>query len=143
LPVSLFTNEQKKAHVMAYLAAPYGSRAVYLREHGLPYWKLRCWRAQVFADTLEYGLVPRQGWVMSGEQAAFVTRLTGELNALREQLAQQQAAHEKAMAAKDAELAVQAGAVDALGKAIELLHHAGAGKSSPVQRDRAADDPAG
>src|SRR4028118_578473 len=110
----MFTNEQKKAHVLAYLAAPYGSRGVYLREHGLPYWKLRCWRAQVFADTLEYGVVPREGWAVSGEQAAFVARLTGELDALRARMAQQRATHEKAMAAKDAELAVQAGAVDAL-----------------------------
>ncbi|HLO61631.1 MAG TPA: hypothetical protein VK165_01565 [Azonexus sp.] len=133
---SMFTVEQKREHVLAYLAAPYGSRGRYLGEHGVSYRQFRVWRAQVFADTLEYGLVPRGGLAVTAEQSAFVARLRAELDALREQVAQQQAEHEQALAAKAAELAVQVKAVDALGKAIEILHHAGAGKSSQPQ-DRA------
>lgn len=102
----------------------------------MSYRQFRVWRAQVFADTLEYGLVPRGGLAVTAEQSAFVARLRAELDALREQVAQQQAEHEQALAAKAAELAVQVKAVDALGKAIEILHHAGAGKSSQPQ-DRA------
>lgn len=77
-----------------------------------------------------------EGLAVTAEQSAFVARLRAELDALREQVAQQQAEHEQALAAKAAELAVQVKAVDALGKAIEILHHAGAGKSSQPQ-DRA------
>lgn len=135
----MFTVEQKREHVLAYLAAPYGSRGGYLREHGVSYRQFRLWRAQVFADTLEYGLVPRGGLAVSSDQSAFVARLKNELDAVRQQMAQQQAEHEQALAAKAGELAAQVKAVDALGKAIEILHHAGAGKSSQPQ-DRAAGD---
>lgn len=88
----------------------------------------------MFADTLELGLVPRGGSGVSSEESAALARLIKQNQALQEQLAAQQAEHEQAMAAKDDDLAVQLRAVDALGKAIEILHQAGAGKSSQQHR---------
>lgn len=88
------------------------------------------WRSQVFADTLEVDLVPRGGSVVNVEESAALTRLIKEKKALQQQLAAEQAEHEKALADRDAELAVQRRTVDALGKAIEFLRPDGEGKSS-------------
>jgi transposase-like protein len=135
---SLLTAEQKRGLVYAYVAAPYGSKGEYLREHGVTDRQMRTWRAQVFAGTLELGLIPRGGAMVSPEESAALARLIKENRSLQEQLAAQQVEHEQAVAAKDAELAVQLRAVDALGKAIAILHHTGAGKSS--QQHRAEED---
>ena len=72
----------------------------------------------------------------SREESAALARLVRANEALQQQLAAQQARHAQAMAARDAEVATQRRAVDALGKAIEILHRSGAGKSS---QDSAAD----
>jgi hypothetical protein len=92
---------------------------------------MRQWRSQVFAGTLELGLIPRGGTVVSMEESAALARLIREKQALQERLDAALAEHERAIAAKDAELAVQQRASEALGKAIEILHRAGAGKTSP------------
>ena len=72
--------------------------------------------------------------MVSAEESAALARLIKENQSLQEQLAAQQVEHEQAVAAKDAALSVQLRAVDALGKAIEILHHAGAGKNSQQHR---------
>ena len=131
---SLLTAEQKRELVYAYVTQPHGSKGRYLREHGLTGDQMRGWRTQVFAGTLESGLMPRGGSVVSAEESAALARLIKENQSLQQQLAAQQVEHEQAVAAKDAELAVQLRAVDALGKAIEILHHAGAGKNSQQHR---------
>lgn len=135
----LLTAEQKRELVYAYVAQPYGTKGHFLRQRGLSSDRMRRWRAQVFADTLELGLVPRGGSGVSAEESAALARLIKQNQALQEQLAAQQAEHEQAMRSKDDDLAVQLRAVDALGKAIEILHHAGAGKNS--QQHRAEDRP--
>jgi hypothetical protein len=132
------TVEQKRELVYAYIARPFGSKTQFLQEQGLTKEQMRSWRSQVFAGTLELGLIPRGGTVVSMEESAALARLIQEKQALQDQLEQEQAEHARALAAKDAELDVQRRAVDALGKAIEILHHAGAGKSS--QPDRAEDE---
>ena len=133
---SMFTVEQKRALVYAYIATPYGSKTRFLQERGLGKEQMRIWRSQVFADTLELGLVPRGGFMGSREESAALARLVRANEALQQQLAAQQARHEQAMADRDAEVATARRAVDALGKAIEILHRSGAGKSS---QDSAAD----
>jgi hypothetical protein len=135
---SLLTAEEKRELVYAYVGVPYGSKSDFLREHGVTDRQMRTWRAQVFAGTLELGLIPRGGVMVSSEESAALARLIKLNRSLQEQLAAQQVEHEQVVAAKDAELAVQVRAVDALGKAIEILHHTGAGKSS--QQHRAEED---
>lgn len=132
------TAEQKREFVYEYVARPYGSRTAFLLERGVTKNQIRQWRAQVFAGTLELGLVPRGGTMVNVEESAALARLLEEKQALQDQLREQQAEHEKVLAGKDAELAVQRRAVDALGKAIEILHHADAGKSS--RPDRVEDE---
>lgn len=128
------TAEQKREFVYEYVAQPFGSRSTFLLERGVTKNQIRQWRSQVFAGTLELGLVPRGGTIVSVEESAALARLLKEKQALQEQLDRQQAEHEKVLAAKDAELDVQRRAVDALGKAIEILHHADAGKNSRTDR---------
>lgn len=132
------TVEQKRELVYAYLARPHGSKAGFLDEQGVSQDQMRRWRSQVSADTLELGLVPRGGSVVSVDESGALARLIKQNEALQERLQAQQAEHERVLTAKEAELDVQRRTVDALGKAIEILHHAGAGKSS--QRDRAEDE---
>lgn len=129
-----FTAEQKRELVYVYLARPYGSKARFLDEQGVSEDQMRRWRCQVFADTLELGLVPRGGSVVSVNESAALARLIKANEALQQRLQDQQAEHERVLIAKAAELAVQQRAVDALGKAIEILHRAGAGKSSQPLR---------
>jgi transposase-like protein len=112
------------------MLVPYGSKGRFLAERGVPVRRFRQWRRQVFAGTLELGLVPREGGVVSVEEAEGLKRLLEENRELRDRLVAREAEHEEAIAAKDDELAVQRRAVDALGKAIEILHRSGEGKSS-------------
>jgi transposase-like protein len=140
MPVEgVFTVEEQRALVYEYLSVPYGSKGRFLTERGLSTSRLRRWRKQVFAGTLEQGLVPRGGGVVSVEEAEALKRLLDENQQLKERLAARDAEHQQELSAKDDELAVQRRAVDALGKAIEILHRSGESKSST---DSAATDDA-
>ncbi len=111
--------EEKRALVYEYLRVRHGGKARFLAERGISGWQIRRWRAMVFAGTLEVGLVPRGGLGVTAEDRTAVKRLLEENEALRAQLA-----------AREEDLVVQQRAVDALGKAIEILHRNGAVKSS-------------
>lgn len=126
----VFTDEQKRSLVFEYLDCAWGLKSQFRRDRGISTNQMRTWRLQVMADTLEVGLVPRGGVAVAAEEAKAIARLAKEADKLREQLVRERAAHEKALAAKQAELGVQQRAVDALGKAIEILHRRGAGKTS-------------
>lgn len=126
----VFTVEQKRALVYEYLDCAWGSKSQFRRDHGISTNQMRTWRLQVMADTLDMGLVPRGGVAVGAEEAKAIARLANEADQLREQLARERAEHAKALEAKDAELGTQQRAVDALGKAIEILHRRGAGKTS-------------
>jgi len=139
--MSGFTVEQKRAHVLAYLAVPFGRKREYLREHGVSGNTLRRWRSQMYAGTLEVGLVPRGGFMNDPDANRELSRMVEEVARLRQQLAEQelsrmveevarlrqqldeqQQAHDQAMAAKQSEVDSAQQAVQALGKAIALLH---------------------
>lgn len=136
MPVEgFYTVEQQRELVYEYLMAPYGTKSRFLAERGVSPSRFLRWRRQVFAGTLEQGLIPREGGVVSVEEAAALKKLLDENQALKDELAARDAEHQQALAAKDDELAVQRRAVEALGKAIEILHQSGEGKNST---DRAA-----
>ncbi|WP_156254282.1 hypothetical protein [Pseudactinotalea terrae] len=125
------TAEQKRELVYEYVGLGYGRKGPFLREHGLGEATMRRWRAQVFAGSLELGLVPRRGGLVSAEESAGLARLLEQQAQLQQRLADLEADHERQLADKDAELASAQATIEALGKAIELLHRGGAGKSSP------------
>lgn len=123
------TFEEQRAFVYKYLSQPYGTKGRFRAEHGVSGHVLYRWRAQVFADTLERGLVPRREAV-NVEEVAAMRRLAEENRALREELASRDARHERELTARDNEVARQHQAVEALGKAIELLQPSGGSRSS-------------
>lgn len=139
MPVEgFYTADEERALVYEYLQLPHGTKAEFLAERGITQNRVRRWRKQVFADTLEVGLVPRVGGVVSADESGALKRLLSENQQLREQLAASDRAHHQELAARDEELACQRRAVDALGKAIEILHPNGASKNSS---SNAANDP--
>ena len=125
-----FTVEQQRELVYEYLGVRYGGKARFLVERGISQDRMRRWRSQVLADTLELGLVPRGGGMGSVEESAGLKKLLDENRALRSQLAANDAEHRQELAAKDEALETQRRAVDALGKAIEILHQSGERKNS-------------
>ena len=126
----VYSVEEQRALVYEYVSVPYGGKGQFLAEHGLTHTRFRRWRMQVFADTLEHGLVPRAGGLVRVEESGALARLLAENQVLREQMAAQQAEHQRQLAEHAEELARQQRAVDALGKAIEILHPGGASKNS-------------
>lgn len=132
----VYTAEQKREFVYAYLRLPHGSKGKFLTDRGIKWHSMSRWRSQVFADTLEVDLVPRGGSVVNVEESAALARLLKEKEVLQQQLEAERAEHEQQVADKEAELAVQRRTINALGKAIEFLRPDGEGKSSTLQ-DRA------
>lgn len=124
------TIEEQRALVYEYLSLPYGEKGPFLVQRGVTRKMLRRWHSQVFADTLEQGLVPRAGGRVSAEESGVVKRLLAENQALREEMALREAHHHRQLEATTEELDRQRRAVDALGKAIEILHPNGASKTS-------------
>lgn len=116
------TVEQRREHVLAYLEVPYGSKAGYLSAHGIGAYQIRQWRAQLYAGTLETGLVPRGVWMNDFNVNCEVVRLRKQVQALQSAMTAEQAVHEQALAAKQAELDAAGAVTQALGKAIALLH---------------------
>lgn len=117
-----WTWQERHAHVLAYLGLGHGRKALYLGQHGISQWQIYRWRAQVVAGSLEQGLVPRGGVMSSPEENREIARLVRLNEELQAQLAEQERAHEAEVAARDSELAKRQVAVEALGKAIALLH---------------------
>ncbi len=116
------TVEQRREHVLAYLEVPYGSKQRYLLEHGISRYQICRWRAQVYAGTLESGLVPRGGFMNDPDANREVVRLRRELAALQAQIAAREAVHDEQLAAKQAQIDAAERVTEALGKAIALLH---------------------
>jgi hypothetical protein len=116
------TWQEKHAHVLAYLDRGYGQKGDYLREHGLSAGEIRTWRSQVYIGTLEQGLVPRERVKNNIVENREIGRLAEANEEFQAFFAQQEELHREELAAKDAELAHQRAAVEALGKAIALLH---------------------
>lgn len=136
-----FTVEEQRALVYEYFAVPYGAKGRFLVERGVSSGRFGRWRAQVFADTLDQGLVPRGGVLVSVDEAGALARLLAENRKLREQLDVRGVEHHDALAARDEELDRQRRVVDALGKAIELLHPNGDSKNSTNAAANPSSDP--
>lgn len=126
----VYSVEERRAFVYEYLLAPYGTKGPLLRSRGISDSQFRRWQKAVLADTLDHGLVPRSGGLVNIDEAGAAKRLLEENAALRAQMAARDAAHERELAERDEELARQRRAVNALGKAIEILHPSGDSKSS-------------
>ncbi|NYF97698.1 hypothetical protein [Janibacter cremeus] len=126
----IFTAEQKRELVYAYVRLPHGSKGKFLTDRGIKWHSMSRWRSQVFADTLEVDLVPRGGSVVNVEESAALARLIRQNEALQQQLEAERAEREQQVAGKEAELAVQRRTINALGKAIEFLRPDGEGKNS-------------
>ena len=118
MSVQYLTPDQKREHVLAYLGCAHGTKAAYLSQHGISAWFMRRWRRQVYAGTLEVGLVPRGGVVNEPDVNHELARLRKENERLREQLQTQASRQEKLASDLDSSKEV----VEALGKAIALLH---------------------
>ncbi len=142
MPVEgVYSHEEQRELVYEYLSVPHGEKAQFLRERGLSKTRVRRWRTQVFTGSLEHGLVPRGGGVVSVDEAKALKKLLDENQALKEQLAARDVEHQQELTAKDEELAVQRRAVDALGKAIEILHQSGDSKNSTNSAESEAGTP--
>lgn len=126
----IYTAEEQRELVYEYLCVPQGSKGRFLAERGVSSTVLRRWRKLVFAGSVEHGLVPRGGAMVSVEETQAVKKLLEENRALKEQLACRDVEHQQELAARDDELAIQRRAVDALGKAIEILHRSGSENSA-------------
>lgn len=118
MSVRYLAPDQKREHVLSYLGCGHGSKAAYLAEHGISAWQVRRWRKQLYAGTLEVGLVPREGALNDPEVNRELVRLRQENDRLREQVGEQSLRQEKLLADLDTAREV----VEALGKAIALLH---------------------
>lgn len=123
------TVEQRRGLVLEYIQLPYGSKGAWLESHGISGARMHLWRRAFLAGTLEAGVFPRHGTVISMEEEAAVVRLLQENQRLREQLLEQQARHERELAQRQADVRREQRAVAALGKAIELLQAGAGGKS--------------
>ena len=142
MPVEgVYSVEEQRELVYEYLSVPHGSKGRFLAERGVSDHQVRRWRALVFADTLEHGLVPRAGGLVSVDESGALARLLAENRALREEMAAQQAEHQRQLEQREEELARQRRTVDALGKAIEILHPSGASKNSEPDAPRNAQQP--
>ncbi len=131
-----YTVEEQRALVYEYITVPHGSKARFLAERGLKKDRFLRWRRQVLTDSLEQGLVPRAGvGLVSMEESTALKRVLKENQALRAQLA----AADKKAAAHEAEIASHRRAVDALGKAIEILHPHGQDEISDHNNDTPTD----
>lgn len=122
LAVHGLTVAQRREHVLAYLETPYGVKGRYLASYGISAYQIRQWRSQMYAGTLETGLVPRGVWMNDFNVNREVVRLREELAALQSQLDASEAEHEQQLAAKQAQIDAAGRVADALGKAIALLH---------------------
>ena len=118
MSVQFLSPEQKREHVLSYLGCAHGTKAEYLTEHGITSWLVRKWRKQLYAGTLEIGLVPRGGVMNDPDVNRELARLRQENDRLREQVADQDRRREKLAADLDTSKEV----IEALGKAIALLH---------------------
>ena len=112
----LFSVEDRREHVLAYLACRHGTKGAYLVEHAITGSEMRDWRAALADGDLGAGLVPRNTGSMSRREVAEVRRLQAEV-------ARVEAERDRAVAERDQ----MARAADALGKAIDVMRSRGVG----------------
>jgi len=117
-----FSTQQKREHVLAYMEAPRGTKAAYLREHQITDSQLRSWQSALADGDLGAGLVPRHTGSMSTRDVAEVRRLQAEVARLT-------AERDRARADRDQ----MARVADALGKAIDVMRQHGVDSNEDEQ----------
>lgn len=107
---------------LAYVESRYGTKRAFLEEHKIAEWQMRRWVAALADGDLDGNVIPRQTGEMTREDAAEVRRLQARIANLETEL--------------DSERKV----VDALGKAISVMHSLGVaddgeGRTGPSSSD--------
>lgn len=109
--------EEQRELVLEYLAVPYGQRMRWCAERDVNPRSLHRWRRMMVTGALETGMIPRGGVLVSVDENKELGRLHAENKRLRAELEKERANAQS----KDR-------AIDALGKAIELLQDETAGR---------------
>lgn len=117
-----FTLEEKRDHVLAYVACRYGQRAAYRETHGITRHQISRWKHAMADGDLGAGLVPRNTGSMSTDDVAEVRRLRAEV-------ARVEAERDAARAERDR----MSKAADALGKAIDVMRQRGVGSDEDAR----------
>lgn len=107
IPSKQFSAEDRRRLVLEYLEQPHGLKAAFLGANQVGHDQFRRWRAALADGDLDTDQVPRKTGVMTRRDAAEVRRLQAEVDRL------------------SAQLAAEHKVVDALGKAISVMHALG------------------
>lgn len=117
-----FTLDEKRDHVLAYVACRYGYRAEYLETHGITRGQMARWKHAMADGDLGAGLFPRNTGSMSTDDVSEVRRLRAEV-------ARVEAERDAARAERDR----MSKAADALGKAIDVMRQRGVGSDEDAR----------
>lgn len=109
-----FTADEIREFVLEYQALPQGRKGLWLSARGVPYERLRRWRAAVFEGDLDRALIPREGSPM--------TIPPSNRTSIARARAAERAAHDAEVAKLNARVRELEQTNEALGKAIGLLH---------------------
>lgn len=123
------TPEQKRDHVIAYLSRPHGTKGRYLAQHNLSASTIATWRRGLADGDLERGLIPRQTGRMTFKEVRENIALRAQLEEMQAKLDASEARNNSSdttiakLKKNNEELHT---AIDALGKAIAIMHKDGA-----------------
>ena len=106
-----FTAEQIREFVFAYEHQRHGTKAVWLKEQGISYERLKRWRDTIIVGDLDRGLVPREGSAMTSRPRR---RLAAQHCDAQDQQAEVEKLNQRVQELEATN--------EALGKAIGLLH---------------------
>lgn len=145
------TPEDKREHVIAYLSRPHGTKTTYLTEHGINPRSIHRWKHAMADGNLEQGLIPRQTGSMTTDDIREIVALREQVEQLKTQLTDAQdhvssvnqelrdkersstadvdrirGDYERRLAQSKKQQEELRQAIDALGKAIALMHSDGA-----------------
>jgi len=109
-----FTADEIREFVLEYQALPQGRKGPWLSARGVPYERLRRWRAAVFEGDLDRALIPREGSPM--------TIPPSNRTSIARARAAERAAHDAEVAKLNARVRELEQTNETLGKAIGLLH---------------------
>jgi transposase-like protein len=123
IPSRQFSAEDRRRLVLEYFVQPHGSKAAFLRDRQIGKDQFRRWRVALADGDLDTDQVPRKTGVMTRRDAAEVRRLQAEVDRLNEQLASERKV------------------VDALGKAISVMHCLGVADDAEGQDGTRPNEP--
>lgn len=106
----VFSAEEKRAHVLAYVQTPYGHKSHYLEAHSIGADAMKRWKSALADGDLAGGRVPRHTGEVTNRDVGEIRRLQGEVARLE---------RERDEARLEARRMGRA--ADALGKAISVM----------------------